>query len=382
MSPIPHQIRITLGRGGKPKTLEDVEAFELTNDMLELADAFSLQSRFDRELWLAARPDTKVELFIDDVRVLSGFIDDVERPLGGGGLRISGRDRGGRLLDESAPLQSFEDLDLKAFVQVMTGRWFTSISFSNAENRALIRGRGRRLARVAGEPIFTGKRIKKKVEPGETRAGALEHVFEEAEVLGWSSADGDTFVVGKPNYQQEPQFYFFLPGPGSSRSSEGNVRDGTFRRSVGERYSVVEAVGASKGDGTRYGPNVTRKRGIVYDGPEADGTGGDFAHEKWLIVSDGDIDSPEEARIRAEREKAVRDATGEELEIVARGFGQPYRGEGPPVIYAFDTIVHWEDEEAQVKGDYLITRVRFQKSGRGESTILSAVPKGTELRVI
>ena len=375
-----HRVRVTFGEHNEQGAgLEsgDIASFDLTSDMLELADPFTLTAPLTSELWDLTPPDSTVRVFIDDSQVLEGYLDERERTLDRSGsvLSLSGRDKGGRLVDESAPFLTYGNVgDLESLAKSLVAPWFTSVTLSNARNRAQIRGRDRRLAHAPQEPtIALDRREARKVEPGETTAQVLTYFLERAGLLGWSSANGREFIIGKPNYSQAPQFFFFAGAAGSSRMRETNILSAVYRESVSERYSEIQAVGSSTGDSENYGPNVTRRTATARSNA--------LLHRKRLVVVDDDINSAMAAQARADREMRLRDAGGRALTLSVAGFGQALGGdpETRPALYACDTMARWEDEEIGVRGDYLITKVRFMRDRDGERTELSLVPRGTEL---
>ena len=369
-----HEVRVVFEPIGRSPVAALCERIDLVCDMLELADPFSLELPFTRKLWDACPTDTQVSIHIDDSRVLTGFIDERVKTGSksrGSTIRLEGRDKGGRLVDESAPLVTFAGLGIEDLAREIVAPWFNTVSLSNARNRALVKGRGRRSAAIAREPaIQSGKDVRRKVDPGETRAQVLLYFLELAGLLAWSTADGREFIVGEPNYSQAPQWRFQVGDEAS------NVEEHDYRESVAERYSSVTVCGSSRGNGQNYAGNIF-KQATIHD------NGGDFQRPKVLIVSDHDVNSVEKAQDRAIREKELRDARGRALSLTVPGFGQVLGGvDGErPAIYAFDTVARWEDVEADIRGDFLITRVHFQtdKNG-GQWTQLDLVPVGTELR--
>jgi prophage tail gpP-like protein len=381
----PHLVRVVLDPGGRSITAL-VESLDVTNDMLELADPFSFTLPFSAEAWAATKPDTEVQVWIDEARILTGYIDDRTRRVSrseGVSILVEGRDKGGRLIDESAPLQTYAGLGIEDLAREIVAPWFESVSLSNARNRRLIRGPAARKASVSSEPpILTGKDISRKVEPGDSRAAVLLHFLEEAELLAWSSADGNEFIVGRPNYAQAPQWFFLLPRPDGPRAGEVNVEEVDYKESIAERYAMVTVCGAGRGDASNYGAQVTKWTASAYDNPAtADGTGGDFQRAKRLRIADNDIKSAAKAKARAERELRLLQAGGRSLDLVAPGYGQ-----SPPdratTIFCCDTMARWEDEELGLREDWFVTRVQFHHSKQGgQATRLALVPKGTELRI-
>ena len=351
-------------------------------DILQPADAFALSfGPATRALYEVLAPDVAVEVLVDDITVLTGFVDDRvwSDARDGSTIEITGRDKGGRLVDESMPLTSFRGLGIVQLAEAAARPWFPKVSLSNAENRRLLRGSGAPIARVSKEPpIATGPHPEKKVVPGQTRWQVLSGFLQEAGLLGWSTADGAQLVVGKPNYDQEPQYHFVQPGPRSARAREGNVASVAIRHSVGERYSMVVAMGAGRGDTANYGAAVTKHRAVAKDGPGAQGEGGSFRHPKVLYVADDEVRNIDQAVARAAREKRQRDASGHELDLVVPGHAQLV--EGRPVLYAPDTMASVEHEETGLSGLYLVTSVAFaQDRQSGPTTRLRLVPRGTEL---
>lgn len=357
--------------------------YSIENNMLEPADAFSMEiAPVTRDLFELVPPDAKVIVMIDDIKVLTGYID--ERIRGDDSIRITGRDRGGRLLDTTMPLQSFHGMsDLKRLAEAVIGSFLGEVVFSNAANRDKVRGPRAKKVAAYREPSYVWDRGKapKKVEPGETRWAVLEAWLQPAQLLAWSSADGTQLIIGHPNYEQPCQFAFFRPAPQSARAREGNVLPGyELITSVADRYSQITVVGASKGDGANYSSNVRKHRGIAKDGGEAFGAGASFQLQKTLLLSDDDVKSASDAEDRAEREMAIRDASGETIRFSVAGHSQQYDRASTPTLYACDLMCSFEDEEIAWKGNYLITSVRFNCSrDRGETTDITLVPDGTAL---
>jgi prophage tail gpP-like protein len=384
--------RATARVPGQPRTIVPID-LDVVNDMLELADEFSFSIPFTRQVWDLCRKDAEVQVWIDDSCVLTGYVEERDKATGRGGslVEVRGYDKGGRIVSDEAPLVRFEGYGLKDFVEEMVGPWFPSVSLSNARNRRLIKGSGTRGAPVAGEPLLVGKDIQKKVEPGETRGEAILYMLERAELLAWSSADGKEFIIGRPNYDQAPQWRFFMAAPGSERTHEANAIESSYLESNSERYSKITVCGSGRGNSDDYAAAIMSQRGVVLDNPDrADGTGIDFLRPKTMLLPNNDIRSAAEALVEARREQRLRDGRGYSLEVQAPGFGQDYAGAssigspfGKPAIFACDTMSDYEDEEAgdTIAREWLVTRVAFtQRKSSGQTSRLTFVPRGTELR--
>jgi len=363
---------------------DDVVEYSVTNDMLEIADPWDIQLPMSLTAWQHAAPDSPIIIEINGAPVLTGLIDDSNRSYtrSGSTLRLSGRDRGGRLVDESAPLIGLGGLGILELGQKMAGKWFNEITLQNTTNRRL-RGGAARLATVSREPaIDVGASPKKRITPGETRSQVIEYYLEKSGLVAWSSADGRQFVIGRPNYDQEPQFQILAPKPGSKRPPGMDAIELSHKESTAERYARITVMGAGAGDDVNDGPNV-RRRFTVKQGPNEDGTGGSFIVPKELIVLDEDMRTARETRERAERELALRESTALDATALMEGHSQPM-ADGRAANWTTDRMVRLIDEEIEARGNpksWIITKVVFAGSrGSGRTTQLTLVPKGTDLR--
>jgi prophage tail gpP-like protein len=390
--------RVTLKSNGR--RVDNWISYDIQIDMLRAGDAFSLSlgpadpigEEFGN-VWETVRPDSLVELYLDDVRILSGYIDDREgsSTTGGDTISVSGRSKDGRLIDESMSIVSFKGLTLEDLVAKIVQPYFPRVLFDNAENRALTigRGRGARGGRVIREPKHAGKqhrkahkRMYRKVEPGETRQAVLDYYLKESDLIAWASADGEAMIVATPNYDQEPTFSFFHGRAMSPRQVRGNCASFKVRDSVGERYSQIITLGSNTGNVRDFATNIKHHKGVASNGPGPLGVGGEFQRRKVLIVSDDGLQNDEQAQTRADREMAERDATGHTVELSVFGHSQAIGFGAVPALYACDTMAQVESEVFGVKGLYLITSVHFQRDRQnGETTTLQLVPKGTLLKV-
>lgn len=376
-----------------PYHIEDWLSYEIVNDMLSPADSFELTAGpFTNDLYRALLPDSEVQVFLDDTRILTGLIDERRSTSSKGQgtqLVVRGRDRGGRLLDERCPLFSLVGLGILDLAKKCTDPWVTNVTASNATNRRLIAGgAAARMGRISKEPAIEvirestnifghGSDHRRKVRPGESRWQVLAHFLEETKLLAWPTADGSTLVVGQPNYNQEPTFHFVHAKPQSQRAADSNVESIEVVDNFGERYSRIICMADDVEPG---GGAVRHYKGEVFDGVGPDGEGRNFIHPKVMIIHDSDVKSNAMAQARAEREMAERDGAGHELVVTVRGHSQVIAGGKTPTLYAFDTIARVTSEDFGIDADYLITRTRFTlKKDSGPVTELHLVPKGTTL---
>lgn len=357
------------------------EKYELVLDMLRFDDHLSMQIPFSREVWDLCKPDAPIKFFIDDVQFLDGFIDTSPLPEDEEVVTVTARDRLGRVVQESAPGIRFAGLKLNDLVVKLVHPWFEVVTNSNALNRTVLRGRGKK-AKAAAESVklFSQKKLDSIIEPGQTRGTVLQNVLKQVGCIAFSSGDGKTLFVGQPDYNQEPQFRFFMPKANSARIDEGTVRAMGVHRSTEQRYSEVIVVGSGTGTDENYGPRVTSLYGVAKNNPAtADGTGLDFTAPKRLVVP-RQIQNQAEAVELAKREMAQRDVTGNMVTVRVAGHGQKDRASSFVTLFAPDTLASVEDERTGTHGIYILTKctMRGERKG-GEETSLELLPKGSEL---
>jgi prophage tail gpP-like protein len=359
--------------------IRDWETYEITTDMTSPVDHFTMRMPFKRAVWDLCRGDRPIKVLIDDVVILTGFIDERLVPEDDEVVEIVGRDRAGRLVDESAPSINFSGLTMKALIERISAPWFTKVTFSNVRNRNVVRGRGRK-AKAGAEPLklFTQKRIGTRIEPGQTRWQVIETLCAQAGVLAWSAGDGSELVIGQPNYDQEPQYRFFMPAADSRRTHQSTVLGMGVRERTADSYSRVIVVGSGTGTDVNYGRTVASRYGEAKNNPATpEGDGDAFSAPKRLIVMRS-VASIDEANELAEREMARRDAHAHGVTVRCAGHGQVVAG-AFTTIFAPDTIASVEDERTGVKGAHLITACTYRSSRRGEETLMQLVQSGTEL---
>lgn len=313
---------------------------------------------------------------------------------------IAGRDRAGRLVDESIPganmaiagkLVSDVLLDL-------VSPWFSRIEFSNAADRRLRRGSGKQVT-SGREPAITFQQFRaigRVINAGTSRWEAVERVLTPLGLLAWGSADGETLIVASPNYGQGTQYEFF------ETAASSNVKKMQLGKSTANRFAqlVVSGSGRQLGEpapvfvptfsGDRPPKFVRGNRiGIARDNPESDdGTGLDFKYPKRLFVV-SEAQNMGEAQKEADRAMARARVNARTVEISAAGHGQLLDGASEVTLYAPDTIARVykevetapDDDVADVLVDenLYITRVQYTGTREEQQTMISLVPLGSLL---
>lgn len=380
-----HEITVELGG----MTISGWTTYEINTSLLEPVSRFHMTIPFEREVWDLCIPDSSIRVLIDSVVVLVGLVDERMVPEDGEVVEVLGRSMMGRLVDESCPSFSFEGLDLFSLIRKAADvdsatpkkyPWFKTVTFSNARNRAVLRGRGKK-AKAAGEPIkiTTQKKIGSRIEPGQTRWHVIENAIAQAGYIAFASGNGTELIVGKPNYDQEPQYQFFMPKSGSDRSAESTVLGMGIREALTDRYSRCICVGSGIGTEANYGSSVASRFAEARNNElDAEGVGAEFLVPKRLIIVRS-VDSIDEARELARREMARRDAHGATVTVLSQGHGQVVAGR-EVTLFAPDTIATVEDERTGFNEECLIVSCTYRcDRENGEQTLMELVVSGAEL---
>lgn len=354
-------------------------SYSISSSMIEPADAFTLVRPFSNDAWNLLRRDARVRITIDGTIVLTGLIDRRSKDARANTLEIAGRDLSGRLVQESAPSISYEKLTMLEALNRLASPWFGKVTTSDARNRSLRRGKGRRVP-AGNEPLVVNLPVpgRGKVHPGQPRWAVIEDIASQAGYIVWSSADGTELFIGKPNYSQAAQFLFCNARPGSANKT--TTKDLKLVEDNGDRYSLIAVVGTGGGDAANYGANVTSRSGRAFDNHTADGTGRDFLYPKRLLMPERDFDSNQDGLRVAEREQARRDFKRTTVTCAMPDHGQ-HIGTAAPTIYAPNTLARVIDEDfaPTFDGEFLIYACTYEGSREGQSTSLELVPTGTEI---
>lgn len=343
----------------------------IESDVLTPGDAFTLTHAYDPRAFALLRLDAEVTVCVDGAPILNGFIESRQGDFSS--FTVSGKDRVGRMVAESAPLGlDFKGRDLLGVARELAAPWFDSVVLSNAENRDLMRGQGKK-TRNRGAPLLEPRTDDRRVAPGASKWDALDDLLHRAGYLAWSSANGRDLIIARPDYDQDAQFAFYATAEAS------NCKNITYQESNASRYAAIVTVATGRGQDLERAAHATGRWGVARDNPETfNGVGRNFTHAKRLVIP-VEAGSQAECQRLAERERAEREAVSFEVAVSVWGFGQTIAPADAPTLYAPDIVVDVRAENTPVDGAYYVTARTFQLSRSEEETRLRCVPLGVFL---
>jgi len=378
-----HDIRIEV----EGQQLRPPISYSIDVDLLQPADAMSITMPLDRRSWDSCPLDGQYRVFIDDTPVVSGFVDS--KLDNGDSFTVQGRDRTGRLVDESVPGAglTIRDKLLSQAVLEIVRPWYSAVTFSNAEDRRLRRGRGRKV-HASREPALSAQQwraVPRRIDAGTSRQEALERILEPLQLLSWGAADGETLVIARPHFRQAPQ-YSFIGHPERS-----NVKSLTLSASTQGRYRTIEVSGSGRPPGVPVAPVAPGQQRFKYVNRNRIGVAtddSDFLYDKRLFII-SEMRSTDEAQHLAERTMRQGMAQARTASVIVPGHGQCVEGSPHTTLYTVDTVAHVEKWIETAPGDdtptvlvrnnMYVTRVTYTGDRNNESTELALSPLDVEL---
>lgn len=354
---------------------------EIATTMIDPCGRFTLTRAFDVGAWDRLQRDARIRVLIDGSLQLDGYVDRRQKTTdrtSGSMLTITGRDKVGRIFQESAPAIRYDGLEMSEAIRRLADPWFTRITLSDARDRRLRRGKNTHKVPSGKEPIIVraSSRGGGRVEPGETRWSVIEKILEQAGLICWSSADGKELFVGRPNHDQAPQYLIAF--------GRADLTSLVYDEDNSDRFSLIAVVGTGGGTEQDFGIAVSSRRAVVFDsgedsGFDGTGTGRDFLYPKRLLMPEREFTSVDEASRIAGAEQTRRDFHRTKVSATMAGFGQAW-GPGKPTLYAYNTVATVRDDEIGLDDDYMIYGLTFRRArDSGDTTQLELVPRGTEI---
>jgi prophage tail gpP-like protein len=349
-----HVIKVLVGG----VEIRDWESYEIRLSLREPVSTAALSGAFQADRFAALPLGAEVQITIDGRPVFAGYM--TQRTRQGHRLDISCHDRVWRLVQDAAPLRRIRRDTISSLAEVLAEGVFAGVVFQNARNRALY-GTGAR--RTGGEPpVFDRSSDPVKTPPGSSRWAMLAEVLLRAELLGWSSGDGQALVLAKPNFAQEARYEFVLSDQGRGTCTSIQITE-----SIEQSYRQVIVVGQSRTSSGRFSYGIDLQR---------QGTATDPSYP--LPITRRIVEqcySIEDATYLAQAHLDDAKSDAVEYSIEAEQHGQGGR------LYVPDTVARIRDERCGFDELGYVTAVSYRGSRTEESASIQCVPLHTRIVV-
>ncbi len=327
------------------------QSIQITRSMEALAGGFSLglSERFSTERETGRRvldqiPDgAECVVAIDDVPVITGFIDRINRSLSTTGhtVTVTGRDRAADLVDCSAKLGawSFKNVNFLDLAQKIAEPYGVTVALQSG---LTVKNEGPRWVEIVKGKQATMPN-KYSIDPGDTAAEALGNLLRLAGLLAISDGRGGLILTRTGTERV-----------GTLLVEGKNVLEANSSFDSSHRFRTYEVMGSHAGAEDYSGPQAAGVKGTATDLNARAG--------RTLIVRPETGVTPALAKQRAEWEASTRAARAQALTVKVQGWKESELFGVWPVnkLVAVDLPV------LGVKGDALIAGVTFvhdQNSG-------------------
>lgn len=412
--------------------LRNWTSYAFNEDFVTPTDAFHFElgdEHFSDAAKKLVTPGALVHLDINGSTECAGYIDSVEKDAtrsGGTTWKIEGRDMLSPYVDchLDPRLQFKADTTLRAFLEKVfeTSTFSKIVHLGVDSDEKLFTGVAgkHRAAKARAAPKRKSTKPRKGLEDYRLKAmkpKQHEGVFAFASRIAqrhglwlWASPDGEALMVGEPNYQQAPLWYFYRNERGS------NMLDGsTVKFDIKDQPGIIFADGASGGG--EYGRSkMARYMANPFTGVQPDGTlrnefkitaktwpdakqvffGADTQTEGFslpegfrlplfytpqiarpLYLHDEESTTPEQLEAFLQREMSLRVAKALSVRVKVAGHGQVVDGDFVP--FSVNTVAVLDDQVTGLeKVDFYVKGRTFEKSrGGGTTTTLDLVVPGS-----
>lgn len=260
-----------------------------------------------------------VQVKIDDDVVISGYVDDSNRQWGldTRGADVAGRSYAGDIVDCSAAVQQWRDLDLATIAQDLCDPFGLSVTVDGS----------------------AGANFRKfSTQIGETVHEALNRAAKMRGLLVTTDAEGNIIFTRAGT---EKIATVLKRGV--------NIKNGSVRGTWRDRYSEYTVKAQSAGDDDFFGIPSTQAQHISEDT--------DVSRYRPLIIVAENEDSGSELEDRANWERNTRAGQSRRLSYIVYGWR-----DDDSALWRSNTLIQVEDEWLDIKDELLITSVMFERS--------------------
>ena len=281
------------------------------------------------------RMGANCEVWIDKIKVITGYVDDVLPVYDDKShmVSVTGRSKAADLVDSSHPGKQFKNRDLKQLADEICKPFGIKVFIANG--------------------VDIGKAFKEiEIETGETMFEFLEHAARIRALRFMSTIDGD-LVITKASTQRVSTA--LILGENILKAS------GSF--SIADRFSEVTIIGSQSGSDDGWGAVAAHMKGS-YKEPL-------FAalkrHRPLVITADGSV-TLEDCKRRAQWEVNTRHGRGQSINYTVNGW---FHSKG---LWQPNTIVPVRDPYQGIDQDLMIADVQLISDDQGQRTELRVIP--------
>lgn len=371
------QDRIRLVLGGDEVVI--AEAWDVQESVLSQPCAWAIETGWGdvaADLLKRYPPNTPFQLYVADAKQYTGKLDSrgAHQPPGSGTtIRFRGRDALGPL--ESSDVVAELDIAGATYPRIV---WKALqlvglapkeqadppppntpgaiLQYSNAANRSI--KSGVKIAEIlpvivveeflAGELSIGGESSGQcRAKVGQSWHAFVRHYLDRAGLFLWADADGN-FILSAPNVNQKAAYQIVRRrGRNKSNVVAMSFEDDTSRRHTD--YTIY-----SRGGGKKHG--AAKAKGSFVDSEMVD-----YGFSYPGCIRDSFVQSSAEAAYLARRKLAEERRSGWKLSYVISGNRLQVYGGSETAIVTTDTIVHVDDEELGLDGDFYVESIRRRR---------------------
>lgn len=351
-----HEVQVVCEGG---ITIDGIDSYTITTEFLTPCAGWSIElgglTKW-RKYSGVVKEGAKVQVYLDGVQIMMGWIDAIDTDSDADGFRtsINGRDHLKPLVKANVhPNTVIKDLTIaqaveKVLVQVYRSN-VPTIYFDNEANRKVLT----RKTSKKGKPISTAKQIEQlQPQAGEGAFEFLIRLLRRNGLWMWGTTDGG-IVVGKPNYEQAPS-YTIQRGFGDTESMVRHVRVRRDKTNV-PSHVFVTGKGGKKGDKS----SVVQARAV------------DDTWSMWSpsYVKHDEVTTPEEATNIAVQEMSRHKQNEFVYEVTLKG----HKDTLTDAYYAMDTVAHVHDEVESIDADMYASNCTWSRNASETTTKLKLV---------
>lgn len=380
-------------------------SYSITQDLASPTDSFTiaLDPSVPELIKWFRRPGHSVRVYCDGHLQLKGIVESCPLDASADGLqlRLLGRDYGCLLVDDTAPMITYQNSTLRRLAELLIQKhraYITEVISDNATNRHKIcgapvgasanlkrdsplyekalkkaqRGKGRSSAYYRG--VDTERAYQTRNEPGETIWDSLKFLADQIGRLVWMSATGQ-LVLGLPDYWQESPYKLLYIRVDDGMNVIGSNCTMTHEPDIADRRSTYAVTGQGRASASSVGKSIGDKYAVAHDPHPAFWTDPTALQErihKTEVLTARSVKDKLVVRRLARRKLELSLVKSAEIKAVVEG----HRQSQDTPLWACDVPVDVEFGPRNIKAPYHIWKRVLNYNTNGRTTELSLIPSG------